>query len=338
MDIIATNAADRALLEAAQSGAGMRPVHNGSLAQAISQARDLTVNATLRKDEWERIDERVNEEGRLRLTVFDRFRSAGLTESVSVGDIERVTERLDAFTEAQIHYDGEAAAEGDMDRANYETDRRAIPIVSHGFNIGFRQLASSSRRGSSLQVDSAGLAARAVTYKMEDLITNGQATGGPSGSGIPGLTTAANALDVSLGTNWDASGSDITGDVERMLDTAYNGYFSGPFDLHVPKNYWATLQGDYSTQKGDRTYMERILAYDDIQIVVKNQALADDNVLLVQMTRDVMDISVAQMLTTWQWQKTPGATKFRVLMIGGPHIKSVQGEDGTTRNGIIHLS
>lgn len=331
------NSDDREMLARLQSGATMRPVYNGSALAACEAAADMSVNATLRKDEWEIIDERVNEEARNRLTVFEAFRSRGLVQSVGVGDIERVTERLDAFTEAQVTFDGEA--EVDLDRANYSTDRRAVPIVSHGFRIGFRQLASSNRRGSNLQTDNAGLAARAVAHKMQDLITNGLATGAPSGGGIPGLTTAANAIDVSLATNWDASGADPVGDVERMLTAAYAGYFFGPFALMVPKNYWATVQGDYVIGQGsNRTYMERFLAFTDIQAVLPNDALADDNVLLVQMTRDCMDISLALAMTTWQWMKTPASTDFRVLMIGGPHIKSVQGQDGTTRNGIVHLS
>lgn len=320
------------------AGAGMRPVlaANETGLTPDGAAFDMATNATLRKDEWEIIDERVNEEARNRLTVFERFRSRGLIQNVSVGDIERVTERLDAFSEADVTWDGEADEE--RDRANYSQDRRAVPIISHGFRYGFRQLASSNRRGANLSTDSAGLAARSVAHKFQDILTNGISSGAPSGGGVPGLTTAPNAIDVSLATNWDDSGGDPVADTIRMLEAAYAGFFFGPFDMHVPKNYWAFLQDDYSTQKGDRTWLERIRAFEDIEDVMPNDALADDNVLLVQMTRDVMDVSLALPMTTWQWMKNPAATNYRVLTIGGPHIKSVEGQDGTTRNGIIHLS
>lgn len=339
-DIIIANADEGQRFGAFRAGASMRPqlAANTSAEAAINAATDMAVNATLRKDEWEKIDARVNEEARNRLTVLEAFRSRGLVESVSVGDIERVTERLEAFTDAQLNFDGDAAAENERDRANYLTDRRAIPIISHGFKYGFRQLASSGRRGAGLQVDTAGLASRAVAHRLQDLITNGLAAGGPSGGGIPGLTTAPNAIDVTLNNVWDGGSATIIDDTRRMLDAAYAGFFFGPFDMHVPKNYWATLQQDYSTSKGDRTYLERILAFEDISRVMPNDSLADDNVLLVQMTRDVMDISEALTMTTWQWQKTPASTEFRVLAIAGPHIKSVEGQDGTTRNGIIHLA
>lgn len=334
--IIVANKEERAMLERLQAGAHMRPVLKGSMAHAVNAAQDMSVNATLRKDEWEIIDERVNEEARNRLTVVEAFRSRGLVQSIGVGDVERVTERLDAFSDAQISFDGDTAPE--EDRANYSTDRRAVPIVSHGFRIGFRQLASSNRRGSNLQVDNAGLASRAVSHKMQDLVTNGLSSGAPSGGGIPGLTTATNRIQVSLATNWDDSGGDPVGDTKRMLESAYNNFLFGPFVMMVPKNYWAELQDDYSTSKGDRTFLERIRAFEDIEDVMPNDALADDNVVLVQMTRDVMDVSEAQMLTTWQWEKTPAVTHYRVLMIAGPHIKSIETEDGTTINGIVHLS
>jgi hypothetical protein len=123
-----------------------------------------------------------------------------------------------------------------------------------------------------------------------------------------------------------------------MLEAAYAVNLFGPFTLYVPKNYWATIQDDYSTAKGDRTFMERILAFVDIEAIRPLDTLADDNVLLVQLTEDVLDMSEAQAVTTIQWEKNPLVTNFRVLAVGGPHIKSMERQGGTTIHGIIHLS
>lgn len=326
---------ERGAVDLWRGGAQMRPFLAGSVERAVMAANDMAVNATLRKDEWERVDARVNEEASRRLNVVDSFRRAGLIESVDVGDIERVTERLSAFDAADLSFDGET--EPDEDRPDYQTDRRAIPIISAGFTIGFRQLASSQKRGRGLNVDAAGLATRAVARRYQALVTNGLAAGAPSGGGIPGLTTAANAIDVSLTANWDESGGDPIADVEAMLAAAYSNRLFGPFVAHIPSNYWAHVQGDYKAES-DKTFIERMKAYSEIADVIPNDDLAADNVLLVQMTKDSIDISEALAVTTWQWQKTPAATHFRVLTIGGPHIKSIETEDGTTVNGIIHLS
>lgn len=334
MDIL-TQRGDREAVELWKGGATMRPYLAGNVERACMLAADMSVNATLRKDEWERIDARVNEEASRRLNIMQSFRAAGLVEQVDVGDIERVTERLSAFSEATLSFDGDTPP--DEDAPNYQTDRRAIPVISHGFTIGFRQLASSSKRGRNLSVDAAGLATRSVARRFQALLTNGLATGAPSGGGIPGLTTAANAIDVSLTNNWDESGGDPIADVEAMLAAAYASRLFGPFALHIPKNYWALAQGDYKAE-AETTFVERFLKYREVTSVLPNDDLADDNVVLVQMTPDSIDVSEALPVTTWQWQKTPGATHFRVLTIGGPHIKSIETEDGTTVNGIVHLS
>jgi hypothetical protein len=152
------------------------------------------------------------------------------------------------------------------------------------------------------------------------------------------VITAGSRQTVSLTTDWDVSGATIIDDCLRMLETAYAVNLFGPFFLYVPKNYWAVLQEDYSTAKGDRTFIQRILAFEDVEQVRPLDALPDDNVVMIQMTEDVIDLTEAQAITTVQWDKNPFVTNFRVLQVGGPHIKTIQNDAGTTLHGIIHLS
>lgn len=309
----------------------LRPVLSGN----ASRERSLAENATLRKDEWERIDERVNRVLRERLTVADDLRSRGLVEPVSIGSILRVTERLSDMDDADITFDGDTAPQSD--RPAYSQETIPVPVISKGFDINWRQLESSRMRGEPLDTTAAEVAARKVRDKLQELITNGLSTGGPGGNTIPGLTTASNKLDATLTYNWDVNSAQIIDEVRECLEQAYSANLFGPFVLYVPKNYWAIIQDDYSTQKGDRTFMERILAFEDIQAVRPNDALADDKVVLVQMTRDVIDLTEAQSVTTVQWEKNPFVTHFRVIFVGGPHIKSIEDSGGTTRNGIVLL-
>ncbi|KKN44577.1 hypothetical protein LCGC14_0691810 [marine sediment metagenome] len=292
-------------------------------------------NATLRKDEWEQIDERVNQVMRERLTVADDLRAKGLVTPVGLGTTLRVTERLEDFEDADVSYDGDTAPT--KDRPSFLRDTIPVPVVSKDFSVSWRQLEASRTRGEPLDTTAAGLATRKVRDKLQDLIVNGFGHG-PDGSTIPGLANAANRQQVSLTIDWDASGATIIADVLRMLEAAYAVSLFGPFTLYVPKNYWATLQDDYSTDKGEKTFIQRILAFEDIEAVRPLDTLADDNVIMVQMTEDVIDLSEAQSITTVQWEKNPFVTMFRVLMVGGPHIKSIENEAGTTIHGIIHLS
>jgi len=320
--------ADALLEKGVASFAQLRPV-------ATQNMDPLAANATLRKDEWEQIDTRVNDVMRERLTIVDDLRGRGLVTSVSLGTILRVTERFSDMDAAQISFDGDTAPQGD--RPSYARDTIAVPVIAKDFRINWRQLEASRTRGEPLDVSGAALAARKVRDALQDLFVNGL-DNTPAGGTIPGLTTAANRQTVSLSVTWDASGADIIGDVLRMLEAAYAVNLFGPFNLYVPKNYWATLQEDYSTQKGDRTFIERITSFQDIDAVRPLDSLADDNVLLVQMTEDVIDLTEAQMVTTVQWEKNPFVQNFRVLTVAGPHIKSIETDAGTTINGIVHLS
>lgn len=311
----------------------LRPV----LADNADVEQMLVGNATLRKYEWEQIDTRVNDVLRERLTVADDLRAAGLVTNVSLGTILRTTERLSDMEGAELSFDGDTTPQSD--RATFAYESIPVPVLAKDFNINWRQLDASRRRGEPLDTTAGAVAARKVRDLLQDLITNGYAKGGPDGSKILGLTTATSRITGSLAAHWDASGADIIGDVEAMLAKAYAKNLFGPFVLYVPKNYWATIQGDYLIQGTSyRTYMERILSFVDIKAVRPNDALADDNVVMVQMTSDVWDMSEAQAVTTVQWEKNPFVTLFRVLTVAGPHIKSIQTDAGDTVHGIVHYS
>ena len=314
-------------------------VGGGTLARLrpvlAANANPLVSNATLRKDEWEQIDARVNDVMRERLTIVDDIRARGLVTPVGLGTMLRVTERLDEFGDATVSYDGETGPA--RDRPSFQQETIPVPVIAHEFKVNWRQLEASRTRGEPLDVTGAAQATRKVRDKLQDLFVNGFSYG-PDGNSIPGLTTATNRQTVSLATDWDDSGGDPVADTVRMLEAAYAVNLFGPFYLYVPKNYWAMLQEDYSTSKGDRTYMERLMAFEDIASVRPLDTLSDDNVTMVQMTEDVIDMSEAQAVTTVQWQQDPFVTVFRVLAIAGPHIKSIETASGTTINGIVHLS
>lgn len=334
--------ADEILAKGVTSLAQLRPVLTGNMERR--EAEGFAVNATLRKDEWEQIDARVNDVMRQRLTIADDLRARGLVSTVSIGTVLRVTERLNDFDEADLSFDGDTDPQ--EDRPDYARQVIPVPVIAKGFRLNWRQLAASRTRGEPLDVTGAGIATRKVRDRLQSLIVNGYGAGpganpanGTDGTSIPGLLTAANRLTANgAGVAWNASGADIIGDVEVMLQTAYAKNLFGPFFLYVPKNYWATLQEDYSTLKGDKTFLQRILSFEDIEQVRPLDTLPDSKVVMVQMTEDVIDLTEAQTVTTVQWEKNPFVTNFRVLTIAGPHIKAIQTDAEETINGIIELA
>lgn len=327
--------AEEILAKGVSSLAQLRPV--------LTQHTDpMAANATLRKDEWEQIDTRVNDVLSERQTIVDDLRGRGLVMPTSLGTILRVTERLSDMDEAEVTFDGDTAPQ--KDRPNFSRDVIPVPVISKDFTINWRQLEASRKRGDALDTTAAAAAARKVNQKLQRLITLGYG-GGPGtnpasaqGTEIPGLTTAPNRIQVSLSSAWTDSGSDVIGDTLRMLEAAYAQNLFGPFMMYVPKNYWAHLQDDYNPEKLSTTFIQRIEAFEDIQGVRPLDTLPDNEVILLQMTEDVIDLTEAQGVTTVQWEKNPFVQNFRVITVAGPHIKSIESQSGDTINGIVHLA
>ncbi len=313
---------------------GFRPVLAGNGLAMNAMGSGDARNATLRHEEWLQVDDAVNDVLRERLTIADDLRARGLSVPISVGSVLRMTERLEDFDDADLSYDG--ATPPSEDRPSYLNETTAVPVISKGFRFNWRQLIASRERGEPLDVTSAQICARKVRDKLQDLITNGEATGGPTGGGIPGLTSATNRITVNLANHWDVAAGTPIADTESMLAAAYNVNLFGPFTMYVCKEYWAAIQADYKDES-DKTVMQRIEAFSDIDAVRPLDTLADNTVLLVQMTSQALDLSEAQGVTTVQWTLEPMVTHFRVFYVGGPHIKSIEDEDGNTRNGIVHL-
>jgi len=304
----------------------------------------LAENATLQKDEWERIDDRVNQVLRERISIADDLRAAGLVHPVGLGTILRVTERLSEVDVADLSFDGDSPPA--RDRPNYKRDVIPVPVIGKGFTIGWRQLDASRKRGDPLDVTAAAQAARKVRDLLENTFISGFASGPGSnptnstdGQSIPGLTTHANRQTQAKSGSWSTSATDIIGDTLAVLGKAYAKFLFGPFNFYVPKNSWSTLQQDYKTANPtSRTFLERILGMVDIKAVRPNDFLATDVAVLLQMTEDAIDLTEAQAITTVQWETNPFLTHFRVLTVAGPQIKNIEVSDGTTTAGIVHMS
>lgn len=329
--------AEDILARGISSLAQLRPVQS-------MNADTLAENATLRKDEWEQIDGRVNDVMRERLSIVDDLRGRGLVTTVSLGTLLRVTERMSDMDAADVSFDGDT--DPTNDRPNYKRDVIPVPVIAKDFRINWRQLEASRKRGEPLDVSAAAIAARKVRDRLEAVFVSGWGSGPGSnptnstdGQSIPGLTNAGSRLTQGKSASWATGTTDIVGDVLLMLNVAYNANLFGPFSLYVPKNAWANLQRDYSATTGQtRTTMERILAMADIKGVRPLDALPNDNAILLQMTEDVIDLTEAQAVTTVQWEKNPFVQNFRVLEVGGPQIKSIENTLGNTINGFVHLS
>ena len=288
-------------------------------------------NATLRHEEWERYSDRLVQVARDRLNGVMDLRNLGLVEDLGgIGTTLSFYERSGDFTAASISVEGSVVSE--RDRLTFDEVGIPVPIIRKDWTIGMRQLEASRTRGMPLSTDTMAVAARIVMDALEDMLFNGNAAIDLSGNKIYGYTTLPARETVTFAKAWTDAAATIIKDVENMLAKAYANNMFGPFYVYVAKNLWATIQQDYSTEKSEATYYERIRSFVDIMEVKPGDKLADNNVVLVQMTSDVVDLAVGTDMRNEEWGNEPMVLNYATYTIAAPRVKS----DKDGRCGIVH--
>jgi len=297
----------------------------------------VNVPATLRYDEWKDIDRTVVAVATERLVGIADLISHGLTHNLgSVGRTISLWDKSSDMTPANVSMSG--VTEGDQDRLAFESASVPVPIVHKDFIINLRNLEASRLAGEALDVLAPNVAGRVVAEKSEDLLFS-TSTIQVDGGIIYGYLNNPQRNTVSLALVWDhatAVGADILDDVQQMLTAARDDNFHGPFMLYIPGEYETALDDDFDFTSADtRTTRERIMQLNGIMGIQVADRLANANVVLVQMTVDVVDLAMAQDITTIQWESKGGMQQnFKVMAVWVPRTKS----DYDGKSGIVHLS
>ena len=287
----------------------------------------------LRKDEWKRLDETVVRVARSVLGAVADLRSAGLTRDLgSIGVMIDEFEKVSEIDEAEQNMTG--IAPGQRDLPEYTLTGVPVPITFRDFQVNFRTLDASRTRGTAMDTVTAEMCTRRVAEKLDDMVFNG-ATIQVDGATILGYTTHPDRTTGSLTAVWTNAGTrDIITDVLAMISDLEGKNYRGPYILYVPVIYKSVLREDYTTLKGDRTYEERILAIEEIQKVASTVSLINE-VVLVQMTSDVVDLSVGQDIVTVEWDDMGGlVSNFKIMAAMVPRVKS----SAINENGVAHYS
>jgi len=290
----------------------------------------ININATLRRDEWKALDEAILPIAESRLNGIQDLISNGLTYNLGNAMGTTVLEYHDISDamEADMTMDGVSRGKGD--RPVFTHHYLPIPIIHVDYEINARVLAASRSMGNPLDTTSAERAARKVAEKLEKMLfTNTDYTFG--GGTIYSYLNHPDINILTLGGHWDdyanstsdSVGQKVLDDVIAMKQEAINHYFYGPYMLYIPTAYETILDKDFSTENPGITIRERILKVDGIKGVKVIDTLTANNVLLVQMTSDVVRLVRGLGIQNVQWD-TEGkfVTKFKVLTIQVPQIRS----------------
>ena len=299
--------------------------------------------ATLRRDEWKQLDEALVIASRYRLGGIADLEANGLTFNLGNAMGTTVLEWHDVSDglEADLTMDGVSRSRGD--RPVYQHNYMPIPIIHVDYEINARVLAASRNLGNPLDTTSAEMAARRVAEKLENMLfTNTTyAFGATDSRGLNTIYSYINHPDrntVTMNVHWDASAKTpekIVTEVAEMKQTAINHHHYGPYMLYIPTAYETVLDEDYNAVMPGITTRERILKIANIKGIKVIDSLPANNVLLVQMTPDVVRLVRGMGLTNVEWE-TEGKfiTKYKVLTIQVPQIRS----DQNKKSGIVHLA
>jgi hypothetical protein len=283
------------------------------------------------------------EVSRQRLGGIDDLVSKGLTYNLGNAMGTTVLEWHDVSDamEAVVTMDG--VTRGNNDRPVFQHNYLPIPIIHVDYEINARGLAASRNLGNPLDTTTAERAARQILEKLEAMLFTDTtysygATDSRSRNSIYSYINHPDRNLVNLSIPWDASAITAAGilqDVKEMKQASINAYHYGPWQLYIPTAYETVLDGDYDANTPGTTIRERIMKIAGIKGIKVSDTLPDDNVLLVQMTSDVVRLVQGMAMQNVEWNTEGGMiSKFKVMTIQVPQIRS----DQNGKTGIVHLS
>lgn len=313
--------------------------------EADFQPARLRTNDVLPIEVWKQFDQVLIQEALLRMVGVNDLLSRGLEydlRSVGLGKTVLQWQTFSDIGGAEISMDGLSGAARDRGLFNY-TNLLPLFITHKDVSFTLREIKEAQSGGQPIDTSNIALAMRKVAESVETLLFQGpsKAIQLPTvwGNAIAyGYTDAPHRATDSLSGAWDSATdpTDIKNDVLAMKQAAIGNRMYGPYMMYIPTEYEKVMDDDYAvTTSAITTVRERILMIDGIQGVKVADFLPAGQVLLVQMTRDVVDMVVCVDPMIVPWEEVGGMRlNFKVMTVMVPRMKLTQ----ANRSGIVHFS
>lgn len=297
------------------------------------------VTATLRKDEWKTIDLAIMKVSKPRLKAVADLRNMGLTYSIANGMGKTVleTETVSDIGPASVSMDG--LRENQNDRPVYEITNLPLPIIHKDFSFSARQIQTSRDTGSTIDTTSAELAGRRVAEEAEKMLIGNSTVADQysyGGGVIYGYTDYTNRLTYSITapTAGAWTGTVFLQDLLGMRQALYNQFYYGPFMVYVSPEWDQYIDEDFKANS-DKSIRSRAKEINGIVDIKTLDYLTGTQILMVQMTTDVVREVIGMDITTLKWETQGGLLlNFKVMAIMVPQMRA----DQDSQCGICHGS
>lgn len=294
--------------------------------------------ATLRYEDWKLLDDVIVKAAKPRLKAVGDLRAAGLQYTIpnGMGTTVFQTETMSDIGDASISMDG--LRQGANDRLEFDLTNIPLPIIHKDFSYSVRQIATSRNGGSPLDTNTAEAATRKVAEEAEKLLLGLSSTYSFGGGTIYGYTNylyrMTQILTSPTAGGWTAS--TLLTEVLAMRTSSQNAYHYGPWVLYVSPAWDAYLDEDFKAAS-DVTVRERLKKLDGISDIRTLDYLTDYDMILVQMSSDVVREIIGMDFTTVQWPSDGGLKEnFKVMCIMVPQIRrDFNGNTGIVHGGVV---
>ena len=316
--------------------AAVMAMYNGSLIDF----RRYRSFETLPKIAWEYIDDvliRVAKENLVGIADLNSYPSTSVTfdgMSASVYTRKRASE----VGTAAIAVTPDTRS----DAAILDLDDLSVPILVtyKDFRVNTKQMAMASRVGLPLETSLVEEATVSVTRTLENTLFNGNIKA--SGSTLYGYTTFPERKTYTLPASWATAQPDaILKDVNNMMSLSMQANHFGPWVLYIPWQYQVSLNEDYTVGTNDYpvtgSIQNRLEQLPNLDAIKVSNALANDNVVLVEMTSSTVQLINGMPMRALAWEP-PGSPNwdhlFKVMTMAVPFLIS----DYQGNCGIVHGS
>jgi hypothetical protein len=292
---------------------------------------------TLRKDEWIYYDDVVVEETAIRLRAVSDLIGRGLVTNIpdALATMIYQYEKISDMQPANVSMSGLVRAYNDG--VDVGIAGVPLPIIHKDFRLDIRHLMASRKRGEPLDTMQTRVSTRMCAEKMESLLFSG----GPTFLGFPiyGLLTHPDRNTTSFGTNghWGQAaktGADFFADIKSAITILQADRMYGPYGVWAPADAVVNLEKDYIANY-PKSVRQRLMEFDNLAFINSSDQLPSANLVVVQLTPDVVTWGRGEDPTPVQWEIGGGfGIDFKVFALGMPIIRS----DKTGRSGIVHFT
>jgi uncharacterized linocin/CFP29 family protein len=306
----------------------LRPAYN-------PQRGGLQGNALLRKEEWTMLDREVLRIATKRMSAYNDLKRMGLVKTGGgLGMIISQWETLSDMDAAIVSMSGTAA--GRNDRVDFGMNGVPIPLIHKDFSLNLRHLLASRQAaangGGPANIDTlqAETATRLVSEGIENLIFNGNGMV-VNGMTIYGLTTYPSRNVVATSQPWTTP-ANIYSSIVTCIDQLVQKNFYGPYMVYVSNKQYVQMLEKEGVDVF-QTILDRVKKIPGIEDVKPTFALADHNLVVVNLTSDTLDAVEGQGITPVQWNEQGGfIVNYKVMAAFAPRVKS----DGEGKCGVVH--